>query len=260
MKVTLRQAVNAIDFIEVCEESELQFEVEDSGIDVPAGGRVSFEWTGPQSYFAEEQFPIIESAQPAISGIYEVIGIVSGCATFPDTTEVTVYPTPEHDLGADDVICEKNNKIPVLNGGDFASYAWSTGENRQYIDAFEEGTYTLQFTDENGCIGIDSISFVRQCPTAIYMANIFTPSGTDIFDNQTFGVQGDDIISFRLEIYDRWGNVMFSTTDLENNWDGTFDGNFVNQGNYPWILEYEGYKDDGSIFQDKIMGTVLLLE
>lgn len=260
MIVSLRQAVQAIDMIEVCEDDELIFEVEDSGIDVPAGGRVSFEWTGPEDFFAEEQFPIIEKAKPSMSGIYEVIGIVSGCATFPDTTDVIINPTPQHDLGSDDVICEKNNKIPVLNGGDFESYDWSTGASSQFIDAFDEGTYTLLFTDEEGCVGSDTISFVQQCPTEIYMANIFSPNNAILSDNQKFGVLGEDIISFSLEIYDRWGNILFSTTDLDTHWDGTKGGKFVEEGNYIWKLRFEGYDESGTVFQDNMMGTVLLLK
>ena len=259
MIVSLRQAVDAIDMIEVCEDDQIIFEVEDSGIDVPPGGRVSFEWNGPLAYFAEEQFPIIESAQPDMTGTYEVIGIVSGCETFPDSTDLIVNPTPQHDLGPDDVICDKNNKIPVLNGGDFVSYLWSTGDTEQFIDGDEEGTYTLEFIDEEGCVGMDSISLLRQCPTEIYMANVFTPQGSDLAANSTFGVLGEDIISFEFRVFDRWGNKVFRSTSQEISWDGIANNKFAEQGNYSWVLLYEGFREDGTQFEDKLTGTVLLL-
>ena len=260
MIISLRQAVDAISEIELCEDEEIQFEVTDSGIDVPVGGRVSFEWSGPLDYFAEEQFPIIEEAKPEMTGIYEVIGIVSGCETFPDTTNIVVNPTPVHNLGQDSVVCEKNNKIPILNGGRFESHSWNTGDTKQFIDVYEEGDYIVEFTDNNGCVGTDSIFFAQQCPTEIYMANIFSPDGLDDSNNESFGVLGEDIISFRLTIYDRWGNKVFSTIDQSIQWDGTINNNPVTQGNYSWILQFEGYREDGSIYEDTKMGTVILVK
>ncbi len=258
MIVSLRQAVESIPVIELCEDEPISFSVEDSGIDVPAGGRVSFEWNGPLDYFAEEQYPIIEDAKPNMSGIYEVIGIVSGCATFPDSTEVTVNPTPIHDLGEDETLCEKTNKVPILDGGDFESYLWSDGQNVRFIDADSEGDYILEFTDEKGCTGTDSVFILEQCPTQIYMANAFSPGSSADILNEQFGVLGEDVISMELQIYDRWGNKVFKTTDIDNQWNGKARGKLLGQGNYSWVLRYEGYREDGSTFQETISGTVFL--
>ena len=164
-----------------------------------------------------------------------------------------------HDLGDDGVFCEKTANIPVLDGGSFESYSWNTGEVERFIDADQEGDYILEFIDENGCIGTDSIHFDKQCPTAIFMANIFTPDGFDNPENETFGVNAEDIISFTLYIYDRWGNEVFQTSSLEELWDGKRNNKSLEQGNYPWVLTYEGFREDGSTFQDTKMGTVHLV-
>lgn len=259
MIISLRQAVDAIGEIELCEEESINFEVTDSGIDIPAGGRVSFEWTGPLEYFEEEQYPIIAEATPEMTGVYEVIGIVSGCATFPDYTEVIVNPTPSHDLGEDQTLCLKNNKIPVLDGGNFESYLWSSGESERIIDGDQEGLITLEFMDDKGCMNIDSINIISQCPTQIYMPNVFSPEGTNGIQNEYFGVLGEDIITMDLSVYDRWGNIVFNTTDVQEQWDGKLKGRYLEQGNYSWVLQYEGYREDGSTFQETDMGTVILL-
>jgi len=260
MIITLRQAVDAIDEIELCEDEPINFEVTDSGINIPTGGRVSFEWIGPLDYFAEEQYPQISAAKPEMSGTYEVVGIVSGCATFPDSTEVNVNPTPTHELGESTTLCIKTNKIPVLDGGNFESYLWTNnGKTERLIDADEAGEYILAFTDDKGCVGSDSISIQQQCPTQIYMSNVFLPDGTLSPENKKFGVLGADIISFKFSIYDRWGNIVFASEDIDNQWDGKINGKLATQGNYSWILQYEGYEEDGSTFQKTDMGSVLLL-
>jgi len=259
MIITLRQAVDAISEIELCEDEPINFEVTDSGIDIPQGGRVSFEWSGPLEYFAEEQYPVIGEAKPNMSGSYQVIGIVSGCATFPDSTEIIVNPTPLHDLGENTTYCLKTNRIPIIDGGDYDSYFWSNGDTNRFVDADNEGLLTLEFIDNNGCIGLDSIFIIAQCPTQIYMANVFSPDSNNGGENEYFGVLGDDIITFNLSIFDRWGNVVFNTSDIDILWDGTSRGNPVAQGNYSWKLLYEGFREDGSTFQETTTGSLLLL-
>jgi len=259
MIISLRQAVDAIAEIELCEDESINFEVTDSGIDVPAGARVSFEWSGPLDYFAEEQYPTLTAGKPEMSGTYKVIGIVSGCATFPDSTVIIVNPTPTHDLGENTTYCLKNDKIPILDGGNFDAYLWGNGSTDRYIDADEEGELTLVYTDDQGCIGSDSIFIIAQCPTQIYIPNVFSPDGNSGLQNENFGVLGEDIITFDLTILNRWGNIVFSTTDINDQWDGTFNDKKTTQGNYAWVLQYEGYKEDGSTFQETKTGTVLLL-
>ena len=99
LRVTLRQSLEAFNDTTVCENDPVQLGATDL-----AGAR--FEWQGPMDYFSEEQFPMIDDSDPAMTGSYVVVGIISGCATFPKEQFVEVRPLPNPALGMDTVICD----------------------------------------------------------------------------------------------------------------------------------------------------------
>lgn len=79
-----------------------------------------------------------------------------GCSN-SDTTNITVKPSPNVDLGEDRDICEGN--AALLDAGDgYSSYKWEpNGETTQIIAASSTGTYSVTVTDTNNCEGIDSV-------------------------------------------------------------------------------------------------------
>ena len=56
----------------------------------------------------------------------------------------------------------------------------------------------------------------------VYIPNAFTPNGDGL--NDGFGVKAEGIEHFKMEIYNRWGEMIFSTTDINEQWDGTYMG------------------------------------
>jgi len=257
MIITLRQAVNAIDSVVICAEETIALFAEDTGIDIPEGGTLTYEWTGPPNQFIEEQNPIVENATVDMTGQYEVIGIVSGCETTPAFTDVIVHDNPEPDLGIDSVFCNKIGQSPELNAGIYTSYFWEDGSTNQFRNVIDEGIYIVEVMDENNCFGMDSIQFTLQCPTEIYVPNAFSPNGDG--NNDEFRVFGDDVISMQLIIFDRWGNELFVTEDLESSWDGNFNGSQSEVGLYTWMVHLEGFAEDGSVFNEVRKGTVQLM-
>jgi hypothetical protein len=67
-----------------------------------------------------------------------------------------VLPPPNVSLGADRHLCP-GNSLKLDPGTDYASYSWSTGETTRSIDVTEQGNYTLQVSDENGCTNSDKV-------------------------------------------------------------------------------------------------------
>ena len=64
----------------------------------------------------------------------------------------------------------------------------------------------------------------------IYIPNTFTPNGDGL--NDTFGVAGEAIKDFKMQIYNRWGQLIFETSNANDRWDGTFLGDKVPMGTY----------------------------
>lgn len=73
-----------------------------------------------------------------------------------------------------------------------------------------------------------------------YVPNTFTPNGDEhnnIF-NPVF-VCGYDPLEYRFEIYNRWGEIVFTSLDAEIGWDGTYNGLPAKEGVFGWKLEYK---------------------
>jgi gliding motility-associated-like protein len=65
---------------------------------------------------------------------------------------------------------------------------------------------------------------------SIYIPNTFTPNGDGL--NDTFGVAGEAIQDFDMKIFNRWGQLIYETTNANERWDGTFLGQKVPSGTY----------------------------
>jgi gliding motility-associated-like protein len=247
--ISLRQAVAAEGDTVVCEGASFSLSATDLS-------SASFEWEGPNGYFSTTQFPQIDNARPEMSGEYEVIGIISGCATFPASATVTIVPNPSPDLGADTIFCN-NDFETILDPGDYSTYSWQDGSNQSNLRVIESGEYWVEVSDQYGCIGLDTILLQQICPTEIYLPNVFSPN----FDgtNDYFQVFGHDIIKMQLRIFDRWGGLVFESINQEERWDGTFNGEDVTEGVYVWMLEIEGYSEDGSMYSEVLSGSVTLI-
>jgi gliding motility-associated-like protein len=56
----------------------------------------------------------------------------------------------------------------------------------------------------------------------LYIPNAFTPNGSGL--NDEFFVKGENVDKFEMQIYDRWGNLIFRTEDMTEHWKGTVKG------------------------------------
>lgn len=66
--------------------------------------------------------------------------------------------------------------------------------------------------------------------TSLYIPNTFTPNGDGM--NDTFGVAGEAIKDFQMQIFNRWGQLIYETDNANDRWDGTHNGQKVQMGTY----------------------------
>jgi len=250
LSITLRQDIIAIEDQSGCAGTTITL----GAFDLEGA---QFEWLGPDDYTSSNQFPEIRDISSAQGGLYEVVGNVSGCKTVPADVFVEVLQRPQVSLGPDIVLCPVDRETAVLTPGDFSTYRWQDASTGSDFFVSETGTYTVEVTDANGCIGIDSLAVVSQCSTRFYMPTAFSPNGDRI--NDLFGVSGIEIISMNLRIFDRWGEEIFTSKQEEVKWDGTFRGQAVADGEYMWTLEYQGYDAEANIFEAQEAGTILVI-
>ena len=82
---------------------------------------------------------------------------------------------------------------------------------------------------------------IDQCPEElIYIPNSFTPDG-DEFNNIFTPVftNGFDPANFQMDIYNRWGELIFQSFNAEKGWDGYFNGKLCTVGTYTWKIEFK---------------------
>ena len=115
----------------------------------------------------------------------------------------------------------------------------------------ENTEYTLQVTTASGCLaeGKSKINIL----TDIYIPSAFTPNNDG--RNDLFKIpDGIAITLTNLAVYDRWGNMVFKTSNIREGWDGTFNGARSPAAVYIYIIE--GSSTRGNIF---LKGTVTLI-
>ena len=88
--------------------------------------------------------------------------------------------------------------------------------------------YYVTATNSNGCSRIDSVYIEVDPTTNLYIPNIFSPN--DDGNNDVYYVRGKGIELFYLAVFNRWGQMVFESNDINRGWDGTKDGTMLNQG------------------------------
>ena len=72
-------------------------------------------------------------------------------------------------------------------------------------------------------------------PYALYAPNAFSPDSDGI--NDFFKISGQGILDFQIEIYNRWGQMVYKSDDLSKGWNGTFKGENLPTGSYVYKIK-----------------------
>ncbi len=110
-----------------------------------------------------------------------------------------------------------------------------------------------------GCTDTSKVNIEVQDALIYYIPNSFTPDEDE--HNPVFKpifTSGFDPMDYKMEIFDRWGELIFETHDVEYGWDGTYNGTngLVKEGTYVWKIEFKTTRSDE---RKKIIGSVTLL-
>lgn len=186
-------------------------------------------------------------------GLFEVTLITTNrdlCAdALTKNNYITVHEIPEADFDADppETILEESliNFTNNSNSNDILTYQWYFGDNDSSTVENPEHKYnsegvflvTLIATSSFGCTQETSKNVTIHPDFAVFPPNAFTPNGDG--ENDTFEVKGTGINSYSLRVFSRWGELIFESSDLLDQWDGTYEGNAVPTGTYIYKITYQ---------------------
>ncbi|RYD74607.1 MAG: gliding motility-associated C-terminal domain-containing protein, partial [Sphingobacteriales bacterium] len=158
-----------------------------------------------------------------------------GPCSYSDTINVFYKNPAQVKLGNDTTFCGLESwRLDAGNPG--ADYLWSTGENTKAITVREAGTYWV-IADFCGQKATDTVSvgFINYLPENLYMPTAFSPNND--FINDTLRAVGiNEIEAFEWRIYNRWGQLVYQTNDINKPWDGKLNGVASPEGLYHWKL------------------------
>ncbi|MBS1510228.1 MAG: gliding motility-associated C-terminal domain-containing protein [Bacteroidetes bacterium] len=168
---------------------------------------------------------------------------------------VDIFAVPQFSLGNDTVLCPAASLQIGVPFNNSYTYLWSTGATTPQITTdLVTANYTLTI-DNHGCTASDQIEVKVLGACIIAMPNAFTPNHDG--NNDVLRATNADLAKeFSLKIYNRYGVLLFSTTNPLQGWDGTYKGVKAETGTYVWQLSYMNPWNNKKVFES---GTSILL-
>ncbi|MCB0794447.1 MAG: PKD domain-containing protein [Flavobacteriales bacterium] len=186
-----------------------------------------------------ESTPFIEVSA---GGVYVVEVFTADCFG-SDTVEVIAGQ--ELDLAYSVDACPEWT-VPLtipLNG---SSYQWATGGDQQTELVTGPGDYGFIVWDNIGCPHEDTITVVPLDEDArIFAPNAFTPDGDGV--NDVFRISGYGEQEMELQIFNRWGELIYAGDSTQDPWDGTLNGEPVKQDVYVYRMEYNAFCEPNEV-------------
>jgi gliding motility-associated-like protein len=175
-------------------------------------------------------------------GTYEVVSTNPDGCTFTSTAEL---------------ISANNNPIisvqnltqsgcwdgPTTLGIDpsYSNIQWDNGTSDPTIELQSNTTVNVTALDANGCDAAGSyVLDLPECAT-LFIPNIFSPNSDNFNETFHLNFSGDGsttaVASYSIKIFNRWGTLVFESTDPDNNWNGTINGNEASTGVYYFVVD-----------------------
>jgi len=180
-------------------------------------------------------------ARPGTHTIRYTFTGANGCINFSEQV-IEVFPVPIANAGPDKVVLQGGvvQLTPVLNTGLSVNYLWSPPVGLDNPNApdpkaspADDITYTLTVTSDKGCSTSDNVT-VKVLKTPL-IPNAFSPNGDGI--NDTWIIEYlETYPGATVEVYNRYGQMIFRSVGYNKPWDGTYNGKQVPAGTYYYIV------------------------
>jgi gliding motility-associated-like protein len=186
------------------------------------------------------------------AGLYDVsltITTAEGCITDTVLTDfIEVFPLPNANFDLDPEVVnllDATINFTDLSTSNVTQWDWNFGDGhistiQNPIHLYSDtGTYTinLMVTTVHGCTDEVSRQLIVEPDFMFYVPNAFTPNDNGRNDGFRGYGEGVDWSTYQMSIFDRWGELIYYTENIDEPWDGTYKGAPVELAVYVWKIE-----------------------
>lgn len=186
------------------------------------------------------------------AGLYAVSIKDDNACNATDTVTLAAKAKPAISMQKILRICNPDTLITPK--GTFKTYMWQDGTIDTSYRITIYGLYTFSVTDTNNCANAATLDVRNNCPADIYVPNAFTPLDNDGLNDLFYPVTRN-VRNIEFKIYNRWGELLYETSDVNGGWDGSFLNKPVCSDVYVYTIKYEAMNGD----QGARNGNVTLL-
>jgi gliding motility-associated-like protein len=193
-----------------------------------------------------------DTLKVSASGVYVAVINLGGCSQ-SDTANIHMNPVPDRISPAVLRFCSETDSLKLNAGNPGSTYVWATTppQTSQIISVKAPGVYHVTITNAANCSLNDSIIAQDICPPRVFVPSGFfpmeNPGDADITSGRGkdafFTVFGKFVTKYDLTIFNRWGEIIYHTTNFRDTWDGFYRGELMPVGVYAWTILYEGAEE-----------------
>ncbi|MES2566771.1 MAG: lectin-like protein [Bacteroidota bacterium] len=206
-----------------------------------ADGALTYSWSPTTGMMSPNES--VTDVYPIVTTIYTVTGTTNNCSGTA-TVAVIVNPLPTVYAGVDTTINIDHTITLVGTGNNYNQLGFLSPSDVQLecnycptitVNPQDYTCYTLEAISVEGCKNTDVVCVTVTKDWEVFIPNAFTPN--DDLINEVFIPMGYGISEIKLTIFDRWGSVVFKSTEDQIGWDGKEKGRTCEQGVYIYKVE-----------------------
>jgi len=200
-------------------------------------GTGNYQWTTPSGNTLTG-----DTLQAMETGMYYLnYQTPTGTCKSMDSLYVKFLNVPVIKLGNDTSVCEDDDVyLTLTDTTGVTRYSWQDGSTQSFLIAPGPGLYWVDAGNKCGN-GRDSINISAQtsgCERFVAVPSAFSPNGDGRNDTFKPIVKGN-FSKFEFTVYNRWGQIVFKTNEINYGWDGTVNGFTQSSGLFTWVCHYQ---------------------
>ncbi|MEZ5012669.1 MAG: PKD domain-containing protein [Chitinophagales bacterium] len=225
------------------------------------GTITGYDWDFGDGSSSTEEEPFHFYDAPGDYTVTLIAYSANGC-TDTSSYDIHIGELPFANAGADDSTVYLEGY--TLNGSGVGTFLWFPGnpivwpatissltDPNPEVHLTETTTFILTVTSPDGCTETDTVTIYVKQITIVEVPNAFSPNGDGIND-EIFVLNHEVAELLEYSIYNRWGELVFTTTDINRGWNGKVDGEEAAMGTYVYLVRAIGLGGEEFVRQGNI--------